>query len=292
MKIVLALLAVTTLVFLAKNIFILIFSMENYNVHKKRLRQLKFNDKKEEADMSELIDKVTKPVILHILPKLKPKNLEQLERDLKMAKWDKYFSPVQYRAFSLTLKVAGLIVGLLLYNVSAIIALVWAVVLIFGIDFLFRNSKNNRREKLVADFPDFIRITEGYLSANVPFSQAVAESIKYVGEEWKPILQNFVVECEVKNIEDALEGLKRDVDLFEVREFVALIKLTLERGGDARESFTAQADKIREMQLDMIALKIGKRQMMGIAIQAPLLLCNLLVFGLPTVSSMTNFSSM
>ena len=292
MKIVFAFLAIATLFFLAKNIFVLIFSMENYNMHRKRLKQLQFNKKKEEADMGELIDKVTKPVVTHILPKLKPRNLEQLERDLKMAKWDKNFTPVQYRALSLTLKVAGIVIGALLYNASAMIALVWAGVLIFGMDYLFRNSRNNRKDKLVADFPDFIRITEGYLTANVPFSQAVAESIKYVGDEWKPILQNFVVECDVKSIEEALETLKKDVDLFEVREFVALVKLTLEQGGDASDSFSAQADKIREMQLDMMAMKIGKRQMMGIAIQAPLLLCNLLVFGLPTVSSMTNFSAM
>lgn len=292
MKIVFAFLAIVTVFFLAKNIFVLVFSMENYNMHRKRLKQLQFNKKKEDADMGELIDTVTKPIITHILPKLKPRNLEQLERDLKMAKWDKNFTPAQYRALSLTLKIAGIIIGALLYNASAMIAFIWAGVLIFGMDYLFRNSRNNRKEKLVADFPDFIRITEGYLTANVPFSQAVAESIKYVGDEWKPILQNFVVECDVKSIGEALETLKKDVDLFEVREFVALVKLTLEQGGDASDSFSAQADKIREMQLDMMAMKIGKRQMMGIAIQAPLLLCNLLVFGLPTVSSMTNFSSM
>jgi Flp pilus assembly protein TadB len=291
-KILFALFAIVTLFFLAKNLFVLVFSMENYNVHRKRLKQLQFKSKKEEADMGELIDKVTKPVILHVLPKLKPRNLEQLERDLKMAKWDKHFSPVQYRALSLTLKVLGLVIGLLLYNASSMIAFIWAGVLIFGLDFLFKNAKNNRKDKLVADFPDFIRITEGYLSANVPFSQAVAESIKYVGDEWKPILQNFVVESDVKSIGEALEGLKHDVDLFEVREFVALVKLTLEQGGNASDSFSAQADKIREMQLDMIALKIGRRQMMGIAIQAPLLLCNLLVFGLPTIASMTSFTAM
>lgn len=292
MKIIFAFLAVTTLFFLAKNIFVLIFSMENYNMHRKRLKQLQFNKKKEDADMGELIDTVTKPVITHILPKLKLKNLEQLERDLKMAKWDKHFSAVQYRALNLTLKFVGLLVGLALYNASTMLAFVWAVALIFGMDFLFRNSRNNRKEKLIAEFPDFIRITEGYLSANVPFSQAVAESIKYVGDEWKPILQNFVVECDVKSIGEALDTLKKDVDLFEVREFVALVKLTLEQGGDASDSFSAQADKIREMQLDMMAMKIGKRQMMGIAIQAPLLLCNLLVFALPTVSSMTSLSAM
>jgi Flp pilus assembly protein TadB len=290
-KILFAVLTLITLFFFSKNLFMFLFAMENYNIHRKRLKQLKFH-KKEEADVHELIDKVTKPVITHIFTKFKPKNLEQLERDLKMAKWDKYFTPIQYRALSLTLKIAGVLLFLLFFHASVFIATLWAVALIFGMDFLMKNSMKNRKEKLIADFPDFIRITEGYLTANVPFVQAVSESIKYVGEEWKPILQNFVIECEVKSLQDALESLKRDVDLFEVREFVALVKLTLEQGGDAKESFSAQADKIREMQKDLIALKISKRQMMAIALQAPLLLCNLLVFGLPTVSSMTSFTSM
>jgi Flp pilus assembly protein TadB len=291
--IIFALVAIVAMFFLARSLFILIFSMENYNVHRKRLKQLQFNNKKEDMEMTELIDKVTKPVIRHIFPKLKPRNLEQLERDLKMAKWDKNFTPIQYRALSLTLKVVGLVAGVLLYTaVAPFMGILWGVLLIFGMDFLLRNSKNNRKAKLIADFPDFIRITEGYLSANVSFSQAVAESIKYVGEEWKPILQNFVVECDVKSIDEALESLRTDVDLFEVREFVSLVKLTLEQGGSASESFSAQADKVREMQLDAMALKIGKRQMMATALQAPLLLCIMAIMGLPMVESMTGLSSM
>ncbi|PLS19684.1 hypothetical protein CVD28_04530 [Bacillus sp. M6-12] len=293
MLVIFAIVAVISMFFLARSLFILVFSMENYNVHRKRLKQLQFNNKKEDMEMNELIDKVTKPVIRHLLPRLKPKNLEQLERDLKMAKWEKNFTPIQYRALSITLKIAGLVLGFALYNLIApFMGILWGVVLFFGLDFFLRNSKNNRKALLVADFPDFIRITEGYLSANVSFSQAVAESIKYVGEEWKPILQNFVVQCDVKSIDEALDSLREDVDLFEVREFVALVKLTLEQGGSASESFNAQADKIREMQLDAMAMKIGKRQMMATALQAPLLLCIMAIMGLPMLGSMTGLASM
>ncbi|ADO59541.1 type II secretion system F family protein [Paenibacillus polymyxa] len=280
------------LFFFAKNILMMIFSMENYSVHRKRLKQLDFKRKKEDADVSELIDTVTKPVIRHVFSHFKPKRLDQIESQLKMAKWDKHFTAIQYRALSLLLKVVGIVCFLVLVKASLAIALIWAIVLIFGMDFLFMNSTNNRKAKLIADFPDFIRITEGYLTANVPFAKAVSECVKYVGDEWKPILQRFVVDCELKSLNEALDGLKRDVDMFEIREFVALVKLTLEQGGDAKDGFTAQADKIRELQMDMIAIKIGKRQTMGIILQGPLLLCNLMVFGLPTVGSMTSFTSM
>jgi len=266
--------------------------MENYSIHKKRLKQLQFNKKKEDMEMSELVDTVTKPVINHVFSRFKPKNLEELEADLRMARWDKTFTPIQFRALSLLLKVIGVFAFLILFNSSSLFALIWGGILFFGIDVLFRNSLKNRKEKLLNDFPDFIRITQGYLTANIPFAQAVSESIKYVGEEWKPILQNFVVNCEIKSIDEALEELKKEVDLFEMREFVSLVRLNLEQGGDAKESFNAQAEKIREMQMDMIAIKIGKRQTMGIILQGPLLLCNLLVFGLPTIGSMMNMSTM
>lgn len=291
MKVMSMVLFLVTLYFFTRNLFMLIFSMENYNVHRKRLKQLKFQQK-EEASVTELIDTVTKPVITYVFSRMTPKNLEELEIDLRMAKWDKYFSPIQYRALDLTLKAIGVVMFLLLSKASMLMAVIWGVILCFGLGFLFNNSIKNRKEKLIADFPDFIRITEGYLTANVPFTEAVSQCIKYVGEEWKPILQNFVIECDIKSIDEALETLKKEVDLFEVREFVALVKLTLEQGGDARDSFSEQADKVREMQLDLMMAKIGKRQMMGVAIQAPLLLCNLLAFALPTVSSMLSFSSM
>ena len=278
------------LFFFLKNVLNFLFSMENYNIHKKRLKQLRFQ-RKEEKDITEIIDAVTKPVIVHIFSRFKPRNSEQIKNDLKMAKWDKYFTPIQYQSFNLLTKVIG-ILFILIFNKIALPLTIAGIVLVFGPNFFLKNTLNNRKSKLMTDFPDFIRITEGYLTANFPFSKAVSESIKYVGDEWKPILQNFVVECEVKSIDDALESLKNEVDLFEVKEFVALVRLVLTQGGDAKESFSSQADKIREMQRDLIAVKIGRRQMMGIIIQAPLLLCNIITFGLPTIASMMNFTSM
>jgi len=292
MQILLAGLALLFSFFFLRNVFMLLFSMENYNIHKRRLRQLDFEKKKEDATLNDLVDNVTKPIIQHVFSRFKPKNLEELERGLRMAKWDNNFTPIQYRALNLLLKVVGVLVFLLLFKKSLLIAGIWAFVMIFGMDILFKNSVVNRRERLFNDFPDFIRIVEGYLTANMPFPKAVEESIKYVGDEWKPILKNFVVECEIKSIDEALDFLKEEVDLFEMREFVSIVKLNLEQGGDAKDSFSAQAEKIREIQMDLIAIKIGKRQTMGIVLQGPLLLCNIMVLGLPTVNSMMNFSSM
>lgn len=265
--------------------------MENYSIHKKRSKQLSF-DKKEDASIEDIIDSVTKPIIQHVFTRIKPRKLEELEMALRMAKWDKYFTPIQYRALNLLLKVLGIVLFLLFSQFSIVIAVIWGVILCFGMDILFKNSITNRRQKLFNDFPDLIRIIEGYLTSGMPFVQSVEESIKYVGDEWKPILKNFVIECEMKSVDEALTFLKEEVDLFEMKEFVSIVKLNLDQGGDAKDSFSAQAEKIRELQMDLIQIKIGQRQIWATMLQAPLLIACFIVLGLPTVSNMMNFTSM
>ncbi len=281
-----------SILLLSRNVIDLLFSLENHSIHKRRMRQLNFESKKQDMDISEIIETVTEPIINHLFPKLKFNNLEQLETDLKMAKWDKYFTPIRYRALDFLLKAVGIVVFILLFNKAKPLAFVWGGIFCFGLGFLFRNTISNRKTKLFYDFPELIRVVDGYLSADVPFAQAVADAIKYVGDEWKPILHQFVIDCDMKSIDEALEGLKNAVDLFEVKEFVALVRLTLEQGGDARKSFEEQAEKITEMQRNLMAIKIGQRETMGMLVQGPLLICNLLVFALPTVSSMTSLTTM
>lgn len=292
-KIFLLIFAVTLFLFV-KNIFFLIFSMENYKLHRKRLKQLSFEGKKSnEAEIKELIDKVTQPVIKSILPKLNLKvDLKKIEKDLRMAEWQDKMTPKQYLALSLITKVLGIALFVILFSASKLMAAIWGTILFMSVTFLLRNSANNRREALMLQFPDFIRITQGYLSAGFTFSDAVMESIKYVGEDWRPILEDFVVETELDNMDKALGTLGDTIDVFEVKEFVSLVRLSLEQGGDAKDSFESQADKIQEMLYDVMMVKIEKRRVYGIMIQGPLLLCNLIVFGLPTIDAMLNMGTM
>lgn len=289
---------ILTLVFvflLARNIFTLLFAMENYNIHKKRLEQLKFNNKKmvsEEEQTKDLIDKITRPAITYILPKLKVRDNDELRKDLELTGWDKYFNPMQFRAMNLTLKIIGVIAFILLMNISLVFAIVWFVALFFIFGFLFNNSLKEKKTQLFSEFPEFIRITQGYLTANVPFSKAVEKSLEYVGDSWRPLLQEFVINCDVKSIEEAIEELKNKVDIFEVKELLSLIRLNLDQGIDVKESFDRQAEKVRDMQLEVVSSKIAKRQMLAVALQGPLLITLIGAFGLESFSSMMSFSSM
>ena len=77
--------------------------------------------------------------------------------------------------------------------------------------------------------------------------------------------------------------MKNTVDIFEVKEFVSLIRLTLEQGGNAKEGFLSQAEKISELQKNQLVLKVGKRKMLAQATQAPLLLADMIILCLPTI---------
>ena len=284
---------IISLFLFTRNIFMMIFSLENYRIHKKRLKQLKFKEKDLDSDeIAELVDKLTKPVVKNVLPKFKIKNINEIEKDLRMAEWDQKMTVHQFIALQLITRVLGVLVFILLFNASKFLAIVWGAVLFFSVSFLMKNSAKNRRDRLMMQFPDFIRITQGYLSAGLPFVQAVEESIRFVGEDWQPILQRFVVEAELSDINTALNGIREEVDVFEVKEFLSLVNLIIEQGGDAKEGFESQAEKIQQMLYDSMMAKIQRRRIMGTLIQAPLLLCNIAVLGLPTFDAMLNFKAM
>lgn len=264
----------------------------NRSIHKKRKNQLRgFDGVKNERTISDLIEQITNLVEKHIFSNFKPKGLDEIEKDLKMAKWDKYFTPIQFKAIDVALKISGLFIVILLGSLNKIF-IAWGLPLIILPNQLLQGSITARKNKLLNDFPDFIRITQGYLYANIPLYQAVEEAIEFVGEEWKPILKAFILDIQLKDINEALDNLKKEVDIFEVKEFVALVKLTFEQGGDAKKSFGDQADRIRKIQQYLMETKIEKRKSMTYIVQAPIMITNIILFGLPVADSIMNLTTM
>ena len=96
------------------------------------------------------------------------------------------------------------------------------------------------------------------------------------------------IKCANKKQSEAITDMQNKIDIFEVREFWSLIKLNTDQGIDINECFSSQSQKIRDMQLQVMLEKIGKREIMSIAIQGPLLLTMIISFGLPTFTQMMN----
>lgn len=276
--------------FFSRSFFGLLFSMDNYKNHQKRMRQLQFTEdgKRGNEDTKEAIEKITSPIIRYVLPKFKMRDKETLERDLRMAGWDAYFNAEQYQAMNLILKAVGLVLGALFFQVAPLFGVVWFVIPFFGFGFFFNNSLKERQKKIFQAFPDFIRVIQGYLSAGVPLAKAVEESFPYMTPEWKKIMKSFLVNTELMSLQDAIEGINDDVDIFEIQEFFSLVKLNLEQGIDVKESFSSQREKVMDLQYEVMLNKIGQRQLMATVVQGPLLLTIIVAFGLPTLHAMMN----
>lgn len=290
---------VPLLLFLIKNIVELVIQFNTQTAHKQRLKQLRLEMEKVDKDTYESIENLTEPVRMKLfpiiqnwLPSLKLDRKEQLAIDLKTADWDDTFSPDSFIALGLILKAVGLFVflmGSLIGGVGIVFGLMFGSVFAFGLDFWFKSSVDGARTALFKDFPDFIRIVSGYLSADMGIVEAITDSIKYVGDGWRPILQQLVIDCKMRGVDYGFSQMKDNVDIFEVTEFVSLVRLTLEMGGNVREGFEQQADKIAEIQKNLMVIKIGKRKTLSSVLQGPLLLCNLVILALPTFGNIAEF---
>lgn len=275
--------AVSVFIFV-RNLVYLIFGISNIRTYKKRLAQLKFEEKTEDKSLERLIEATTKPIIEVVLPKLNMFDYKKTAQDIKHAKWN--IEAKQFIALKLLAKALGVGLLLILSSINQLpVGVMWGSLLFFLPQMLLTNSANNRRESIMLEFPDFIRITQGFLTANLTFEQAVAETIPFMKKDWQGILRGFLSRSQAGGLNDALEYMKEEIGTIEVREFISLVNLTLEQGRDAKESYEAQAEKIQQMIQDMMMVKIGRREIYGIIIQAPLLLCNIAVIGLPVVNS-------
>lgn len=278
--------------FFSRSLFGMMFSMDDYRNHQKRMRQLQFTDegKAKIEGTEKAIETVTSPVIQYLLPFLKKTDTEKLKIDLKISGWDTYYTLEQFVAMRLILKGIAVVSGILLYQIAPFFGVVGFLLFFFGFSFLMKNAAEENRKKIFNSFPGFIRIIQGYLSAGIPLATAIEESFPYMSPEWKVIMKKFLVNANLLSLSDAIERLNEEIDIFEIQEFFSLVKLNLEQGIDINESFSSQREKVLDMQYEVILNKIGQRQIMATVVQAPSLLALFVAFGLPTFHSMMNLT--
>lgn len=273
------------------------FSISGTSIYKRRQSQLHRELERKNNNTVETIDRLTEPVqrklfpiIGRWLPSLSLDGQEQLRKDLALCGWDDTFTPQSMVATSIVLKIMGIAALPFVFIFTKGIATVWGLVIcgcaIFLLDYMFKGDLKNKSNVLFAEFPDFIRIVSGYLSADISFVDSIRDSVQYVGPAWRPLLKQLVIDCETKSTMDALNTLKDTIDIFEVKEFIALVKLTLEQGGEVKEGFAQQADKINAMRKNAMYIKIGQRKTMSTILQFPLLLINTFVVLIPTFVNM------
>lgn len=300
MKYVFYICAVSTFIMFVKSFIPYMFGYNDMGIHKERMKQLDFNREKiksknetETEQLRKLVDDITAPLIKHVMPNVEyRKDLETLERNLKFAGADKYFTAPQYIAFIIAGRVIGISAFVLFAPVAIAISFLWLFAFAVFPSVLFTNSVKNKKEVLLLGFPEFINISKSYLASGMSFEKAVEESIVYVNKEWQELLKNFLVNSETLSRKECLEILAEESNLFEIREFMSLVQLNMEQGIDVRDSFDRQYGKIKELQNLAFIKKIEGRKIWTVLVQGPVLITILVAFGLPTFESMMNIGSM
>lgn len=288
--------------FFFKNLIHYLFGIYDIDNHNSRVRQLDFSldrkigeDKKreEEKQLRELIDKVTAPIIKHVIPNVSyTKDLSTLEQNLRFTGADKYFTAIQYTAMILLGRVLGIMALVLLFPYSKFLAILWFFGPFVMPTLLFKNTIVNKKEVLLLGFPEFINISKSYLVSGMSFEKAVEESICYVNKEWQEILKRFLINSDTLPRKECLQILADDANSFEIKEFMSLVQLNMEQGIDIKDSFERQYEKIKDLQLLAIQKKIQSRSVWCILIQGPVLLTIFIAFGLPMANSMVNFTTL
>lgn len=296
-------LSVASIVFVIGMVFLILISAKTFidlcsstldsSLTKSRLKQFSKGVKKDSASTVDTINDLTAtvrdnwfPKLQKILPSLRIENIEQLEKDIKFISWDDTFTAESYIATNLVLRIIGVVLGLLLATMGGYMVALGAIVFAgcsFLLDYMFKAEVKGKNEALFKYFPDLVRIISGYLVAGMDLVRAMENSVRYVSEDWQPVINQFILDCNTKGTTAALDVMSNTVNMFEVREFVSLVKLTMEQGGDAKDAFAAQADKVAQMQKDQFLIKISGRKTLATMIQMPMLLCNMAVIAIPTM---------
>lgn len=279
-----------------RNIFKVLFKDNKLKKEMQRQAQLSNftseSDKKSEDDeIRDLIKKVSSPFEKTIFKRYRVIEKPSFSFKLRFSGADKYFPTiVSFYSANIFLCIVLFFFGSII-SISAHSTLPLIIFEVLGIvlpTFLLNNTCTEKSEQLFYGFPDFIRICEGYLIAGMTFPTAVEESIAYVDDVWKPFLKQFIIDCDLKSQEYAIDNLKSSIPNFEIKEFLALVKLNMEQGINVKECFDNQSERIKSMQKTAMLGKIKKREMMGVIIQAPLLISIFVAFGLPVVNSFMN----
>lgn len=301
MKYILFIGAVVAFFIFLRDFIPMLFGVNDVELHNTRMKQLDFanervrngKSKTEEEEIRKLINDITTPLIKHVMPNIEyRKDLDSLEKNLKFAGFDKYFTASQYIALIIAGRFAGLFAFIVFFPFAKPIAFLWLFALGIFPSFLFKNSVNNKKEVLLMGFPEFINISKSYLASGMTFEKAVEESIMYVNKEWQELLKRYLINSETLSRRECLTILAEESNIFEIKEFMSLVQLNMEQGIDVKDSFERQYGKIKDLQNLAIMKKIEGRKVWTVLVQGPVLLTILVAFGLPTFESMMGMGSL
>lgn len=269
-----------------KNLFEVIFRLEHEGTARKRLKTLNYDGSRigqsDEDGTREFLQKVSDPIIRYIFPYFRFKNNDQINDDLDFVGWGKYMRAEQFRALTFIMRGIGVFALVSLWGIIWPVAMILGTSLLLGLPFFLKMEVDEKKGLMISEFPEIIRLIQGYLAASQTLTESIEHTIPYVAQNWQPILENFVKNSRTRNEKVALDMMREEVNIPEVKELLSLVRLSMDQGSNMYDAFENQHEKVRNMQLAAMMSKIHNRKNMAILVQYPMLLMIFIAIGLPT----------
>lgn len=287
----LALLALASFWFFNSLFQALFKTLRGYHLRRRRELTRLFKRQTEE----DILHRLTAPVIKYLLPYFFFRAKRSLLNDLELIGWTRQLTVPQVQALRLLAWMAGGAVAAPLWFTGRpefrVLAGLALFIGLFIVDSIILSKVKKVKNGIINEFPDFIEVVQAKLFADLTLDRAFMESLDHAGPYIRPLLRSFILDANVVgNTDYALDRLAEKSGLFEVKEFVSLVKLAMHLGDSARDSFGHLADKLRLLKLKLLEARIEKKRMLSLLAPFVPILIILALVGLPTVLQFGNLS--
>lgn len=258
-----------------------LLGIDNVKHYKKRMQQLdRVSNKKTKKSVKDVLEMASVPGDKIFSRWISPDRIAQIERKIRYAEWDNVLNGRQFLAIDYSAKVISVLLFLTdgersLFTIMMYIAIFIAPTL------LLNNQASLVQKQILHGFPEFADLVEGYLAGRLILGKSIEKSIPFLGKSWKKLMTSFIIDAsEKQGFSYAINNLVDKVESSAVRDFFILLKLSIEQGIDSLQCFEEQATLVSNLLEEKTMNTIDNKEMLTLAIQFPLLICNVIVMGL------------
>lgn len=258
-----------------------VVGIDDMRAYKKRLRQLeRVGKKKKKKGLSDVLESLAVPGEKIFSRWFKKSKLDNIECKLRHAEWHTFLNAKQFLALNYSIEVVAVLLFMADTKRSVLSVLIYGIIFTAP-NLLLNNQAKVVQKKIINGFCEFADLVEGYLAGDMILIKAIEKSIPFLDASWQKLITDFVVDCnEKQGILYAIDNLLDKVESPAIKDFFILLKLAVDQGMNSLQCFEEQATLVENLLEEKIMNTIDNKEMLTIAIQFPLLMCNIIVMAL------------
>lgn len=255
-----------------------------------RVRLLDLSQTEQKMETVSLTMRVLYPLVTQIKSFLRMEDQTKEDLQAKLERAGLSWTPTEYLSRKLQIVVIIFLSGLY-FTISGskglgYFSINWLPLVLLGYALpgcVVRIKIKSYEEKLLAEFPDFVDATRGYLCTGMSIFQTIKHVKDTAGSGLAPLLEKLCAELEIYDQMTAMRKFSQRAGIVEAQNFVVAIEQGISAGIPLKEILKNQSDLMRELRKLNLKLKIKKKPVY-LALVGGLLFINIfIIVGLPAV---------